>query len=180
MSVAVTISTVQRAYPNPGSDPRLPMAIWYAGGGLIGDASGGVRTITIALNSAGSTRSGRSWSCETCYIRDTHSADQDATCHTQNLDSLGPGLTNPLEKGWGQILNSDGFATSPEGMTLARDLHPHLYLGAQSANTGDAGILIRLINRDAETMGVFLSGYIWGPQVINLGALKPVDGLLGG
>jgi len=177
MSVSATATMRRRPYPNPQGDPRLPVAIWYMQGAVAGDASGGTRTVQIVLNAAGATRTGRSWSIETCEIEDSHNADQDAIIFSQNTDVIGPGLTNPIQQSFSQIIRSDGFG-SPACATQADHLHPRIYIGAQGASANPAAVSAVLINRDGETMGVYMSGYEWGPEVINLGALKPADGLI--
>lgn len=178
MSVEAEVTTKSRPYPNPLNDPRLPVEIWYAQGAVIGDASGGHAEVVILLNAAGAIRTGRAWSIETSLVQSTSENTVLARGASNNLDAFGPGLTNPIQKSWSHEMLGVSLIENPKRAGLSRDAHPALYLGAQSGSATGARIQMQWANLDGITFGFYATGYVWEPAALDLGHLKPVNGLI--
>ena len=180
MSVSVDLDVRWRPYPNPSADPRMPVAIWYIQGGVVGDATGGSAEINIILNPAGTVRSGQSWSIEVSLPTVAlDSADRPFRCNALNLDVLGPGLTNPIQKAFFQLCSFTNAAVSaPRSGVAVGDIHPRIYLGTQGAATAPAQLQGMFSNTNLLTFGWYASGYVWGPAALKDGHLKPRDSLL--
>lgn len=179
MSVTVTARTLWRPAVNLRADPSLPERIWYAQGAIVGDAGGGFMEVVIVLNAAGATRSGRSWSIETSIPRLSVVNDGDiAIINSLNMDVIGPGLNNPIQKGFAHVLRGSSTAVeAPETTVLAESLHPKLFLGAQGASDSDAEVRCQVANATSQILGWYAEGYEWGPGALNVGYRRPLDGL---
>lgn len=183
MSVTVTARTLWRPAPNLTNDPTLPVRIWYAQAAVTGDAGGGFGEVRIILNPGGSSRSGRAWSIETSIPRrsSASSGAENAVVNTENLDVIGPGLNNPIQKSFVQgMVPASTTLQAPEVGQLVSEMHPKLFLGAQGASENDAVVRIQVANPGvSDILGWYAEGYEWGPGALNWGYRRPVDGLFG-
>jgi len=179
MSVETVATVRRRPYPNPRNIPGLPVAIWFAQAGLLGDGTGGHAEIAIDLNPASTIRSGKAWSVEVSIPTIDGTASLVFRMATINLDVLGPGLTNAILKAFTQnTQRASSTLEFPDGAVEVRDLHPRLYLGTQGAAATSARLQGQWANTDTVTYGWYASGYEWEPAALNFGAIKPIDGLL--
>lgn len=179
MSVEAVATIRRRPYPNPGNDPRLPISIWYTQGAVIGDASGGHMEIVIELNNAAAQRSGRSWSLELSLVQRTDENTFDFRIASNNLDVLGPGLSNPIQKSFVQIVK--GVSTSienPESAIALPGIKVGIYLGSQGGSASAARLQGQAVNVNGATLGWYATGYEWEPAANWIGHLKPIDGLI--
>jgi len=181
MSVTVTAVIVHRPYPRPPGAVWLPEAIWYTQAAIAGDVSGGHMEVSLILNASGDTRSGRSWSIEVSCPRVSGGATDDiARFVCNNLDNIGPGLTNPLNKAFAQrLLFADSTVDAPSVAVVAADMHPSLFLGSQGASSNDAEINMQMDNNDGTIFAWYAAGYVWGPEALRWGRMLPSHAFTG-
>ncbi len=179
MSVTATAQIRRRPYPKANErDFSLPDSIWYAQGGVAGDVSGGFAEVLIILNAGGDTRSGRSWSLEISLPTiSAFATDVRFRCNSLNMDNIGPGLNNPIQKGFIQRMPGVALAGAPEQGVEVDDMHPRIFLGSQGASAIDARLEGRWNNIDSPTFGWYASGYEWGPGALAVGIRRPIDGM---
>jgi len=180
MSVTATAQIRRRPYPKVNErDFSLPDSIWYAQGGVVGDGSGGFAELLIILNAEGDTRSGRSWSLEESLPTGSTSGITLFRFNSLNMDNIGPGLNNPIQKAMHQEMRTSGAFVAPGSQALVRDTQPRLFLGSQGASTVDARIQGQWPNVTGVTFGWYASGYEWGPGGLARGIRRPLDGMFG-
>lgn len=178
MSVTATATIRHRPFPNQG-DPTLPESVWYAQGAVVEDASGGFAEVVIVLNAAGN-KSGRAWSIELSIPRRSVTSPATAIVNSENLDAIGVGLADPIQKSFATaLIGSSNNPEAPETTVEVRDLHPHIFLGAQLATTANAQIRIQIPNGDSNIFGWFAAGYEWAPGALNRGYQFPLGGFIG-
>lgn len=176
MSVTADIEIRYRLVPYRSID--LPDAVWYAQGAVIGDATGGHMELNILLNATGQ-RTGRSWSLEDFLPTVNVSLGSEGVCSVRNMDQYGPGQANPVTKSFRFTIGGNTALSAPEAAIQVRDIHPRFFLGNQAASSTPAQLRLRLPNIDANTFGVYASGYVWPSSASLIGARRPVDGMLG-
>lgn len=180
MSVTTDIEIRRRPLINRSGDPSLPETVWYTQGGVAGDVSGGFAEINIILNPAGDTRSGRAWSIMLSLPTLALAAEVIGIFNSLNMDNIGPGLNNPIQKAFAQpTRGASDTLESPESAIAVENLHPNVFLGAQMASTQPATIRIQFPNANGQTFGWHCAGYEWGPLSLNAGYSLPLGGFIG-
>lgn len=162
-----------------GLAPPYPQSIWYSQGAVIGDVSGGHAEVEITLNPAGVGRTGRAWSLETVLVQQAESgADAIGILLATNMDVVGPGLTNPIQKSWAvRIVGGGVNIENPDSAIDLRDAHPQIFLGSQGGTVVPAALRLQVPNVLNETTGFYATGYEWSPEGLNTGFWRPAEGM---
>lgn len=157
-------------------DPRLPTAIWFANGFLIGDASGGNMTIQVRLRPAGERQFiGNYWSLEQLHYQHSDDAGNRFTVQGfQVFDGGGavePGLPLALER----TLASESQLAVRGGPPMP------MFLGGSDNPADEQRMTFIHANVLADNMQVAVMGYRWDSSVRSLqgGPLRPPGSVFG-
>jgi len=180
VSVETSITVRYRPWAYNQVDKALPSGVWYAQGAVIGDATGGHAEVEIVLNAASVRRSGFLYSLELSLPTTTQAGDKTFRMNSLNLDVLGPGLTNPIQKAFVQFMDNNGSVENPNAAAQVRDMHPSLFLGGQGGTATAAALQGQIDNVDTETFGWYATGYVWNPEAMNApgGLRRPFNGVI--
>jgi len=175
MAVA-TIVQVQRRRFQGYADPRLPTGVWAAQAALLGDATGGLATITLQFSPVDAARlASEIWNVEQVHMVSTANTTRQWRFRTVNMDTV---LGAPLANIHRLQMVSDGSAGSMDGEV---PLPLPLFLGSVRAFNVTSGIDMSTNNIDAVTNTVSAQGYIWGARsvLVDGGPARPASGLYG-
>jgi len=179
--VETEITVKWRGWAYDEVDKGLPSGVWFAQGAIIGDASGGHAEVAILLNAGAAGRSGQLWSIEVSMptvAADTQ--DRVFRMNSINLDAIGPGQGNPIQKAYTQIMDQvSGGIDNPRSAVAAENLFPGVFLGSQSASNSPATLQGQTDNIDTLTFAWYASGYVWSPGAVNApgGLRRPLGGV---
>lgn len=172
--MTVTAAEFALTTPMPGwADVQgLPSGIWSADISLTGDASGGLRSISILFASTGQSNP-RFYSLEYFNFVDTQNSTENMSIFTSGMGSRqsgGPGFVGM------NIVTNTGqtVARSSPEETLA---FKGLFLGRQSARNAPALLGIDGDNFDTDVLRVGVAGYVWDSQAMGVsGGIKRPPG----
>ena len=177
MSFGVSFRVDVRPYTGY-DDPSLPIAAWISQGGVAGDASGGVLTMTFLFQRDDDARVTELFNLEQISIDTDANADDEFLLRTVNMDNLAQNRPASPQM-WSLIV--EGIPSV--NMAALRDRSPALplWIGAPNQDEGDVGLRIQVTNTDLRLYAVTLQGYMWGPRSVLApgGPRRPVGGLFG-
>lgn len=156
-------------------DPGYPLGIWEAGGTVLGNASGGTRSVQIDLMKAVNAQRGLAWSLEALSVVDTDAVAKTIRLLISNMEAAVQGAAN----NWALPLISTNDASSvvlPLNATFALPI----FLGKAIVDNVASGLLIRAANVNGEVISITARGYMWSPRAVLMGAggyRRPVDGM---
>lgn len=172
MSVPLTTQFFRRPF-RAYDDPSLPEGYWTAGTAVVGDNTGGSRSISIAFQTSNQGRSGNMFSLEQLSVSDANNVAKDFAMQANGLDTIGN------QAGIHDIVGSlsAGVATAGIAATTYLALR-RLFLGAPFSSVG-AFLIFVVDNVDGASFEIAAQGYIWGPRSIMAkgGPQRPANGI---
>jgi len=173
--VSVLSADLIRARPYAGfSDPGLPIGYWRANHFVLGDASGGQRTIQLNFSLQGQGGPALFFSLEQLFVADADNNAKTGSLVTANMDPFNEG--NPMTQP--QTLTLAVGQSGGASLTQSQALHLPRYLG--NAVQGATGALLVVFgNSDGDIIRVFAQGYYWSARSLNVdgGLRRPLSGL---
>lgn len=163
MSVTVNL-TVQRRMWGGLSSP-FPSGVWISAGAVTGDATGGVRQLSMLFNEQ------PSWS-ELISLEQYSTFDDEQT-NQRDVLIHAAGFDNEIPNGIRQRWVIPMFQAANEQSISPSELHG-LFLGGQAIPTVSTSLLWEINNSDGNVFEVVAQGYIWtaearsipgGPQI---------------
>lgn len=153
-------------------DPRFPVAVWFASGSLVGDASGGTQRISVLFADEGDPVSGDYYNLEQFSVLVSEPTPRDCFIATVNLT---PGPVSVFDRQW-HFKTEELPALGNTGVGAVRPQLP-LFLGARLRDAEAPGTLdIGTSNLTASTsLSVSVMGYKWTSRSIMVpgGLLRP-------
>jgi len=153
-------------------DPRMPIGTWFSAGGVAGDASGGVATVTMQFQLfSAQAVSGDQFSLEQMTINNSGGVAENASVQMLNM---GDG-----EQGWAVrlvvTLTPLLIAALPADIAALKGI----FLGGQAAQGADASLRTTVTNTLNAALFVTAEGYIWGSRARSVlgGPRKPAGAL---
>ena len=178
MSVTIFFRTDSRPYSGY-DDPSLPIGSYIAQGGVAGNGSGGVVTITFRFMSAEEEpRISLLYNLEQLSIDTSSVVPQPVDMDTVNMDNLSL-LRAASPQKWNVVTTAGPSGSSSVNLTTMTGLP--LWLGSpnQGAPSGNGGLQFRFVNTDLLLYAITIQGYMWGPRSILAegGPKRPINGL---
>jgi len=166
--------------------PGNPGGMWALGGQVIGDVSGGVRSITHLFQALPGISNSNLYSIEQIEISDTGVESTQVILQVNSMDAIFPGLASSAttQKFWRMTMVDVSAVGGPQVSCLEweRQRQTPWFLGQPSRNPSLASLLVcTAVNSDGSRMVINIQGYWWPPGAMNeIGGLKrPVGSLYG-
>lgn len=159
--------------------PQFPVAVWNAEASILGDASGGSRTVAVEFKAANAPGVPRLFNLEQIDAFDNLTA-------TSTVDVLYAGwdhATGDFDLGLGAFGRGAAMQVSPiAGASLVlSDIHLPILLGIPTAAANQVNLQFRMANSDGDTLRVRFQGYVWDARSFQVegGPQRPATGLWG-
>lgn len=181
MSVTITQGIFLRPWSG-FSEPQFPVGIWWVFVTLLGDASGGSRSLVVEFKPANAQGVPRLYNLEQIQVSDTDRVTKDGDLIFNGWDIL------PGEDSAGGAPQSPGMSLRLVASPIAganldgRFLAPlPLLLGLPTAFLANTAVQIRFANVDADSIRTKLHGYYWDARSFQVtgGPQRPPGGLWG-
>lgn len=181
MTIAVLTPVEFRGWGGVPGQPAMPIGQWFKRVSLVGDASGGSKTLELAfsVSAPGSPLTADSFSLEQLSIHSTSNADATALVLTIALGRVNRGSLVP--SGFDYAVELISIGGSSESAAQADMMAPlrGLFLGQPETSDSSATLGVRVTNVDLEVLTVEAQGYVWGPRSLSTpgGPLRPAGAL---
>ena len=157
-------------------DPRLPTRVWKQADSILGDASGGQRSLTFEFVNSDVVRNAELYSLEEVYIIDAQNADTDLGMIATNF-----GLARGGRREVAYTLTVRGSDTgvaalSPQAIRAITGT----FLGEQGLRSTAQQLTFQAANSNGNLFVVWCGGYVWGQRSLsagNGGIMRPRDGV---
>jgi len=162
-------------------DPSLPIALYIAEGGLVGDVSAGDVFMDFIFKFADEAHSGQLYNLEQLASDSDHTVSQEALMSTINMDRLAPTRDASAQRWRLQLVDVNGLLNPVNALgSVSGGLLP-LWLGAPSPTEGKSALRMQFPNEDGVAYFAQIQGYIWGPRSVLApgGPQRPVSALFG-
>jgi len=162
-------------------DPSLPIGLYIAEGGLVGDVSAGDVFMDFIFKFADNPQVSELFNLEQLAADSDHTAGQEALMSTVNMDRLAPTRDASPQRWRLQLVDVNGLLNPVNALaTVSGSLLP-LWLGAPSPSEGKSALRIQFPNEDGVAYFAQIQGYIWGPRSVLAqgGPQRPVSALFG-
>jgi len=160
------------------NDRRLPEGLWMTEGAIVGDASGGVRSVSLVFNPLGAPELSLAYSLEQIAIVDSDNVTKTGGLETAGMEPLVDNASMDIAIALSVIANGSGQALLSEG---GYETVHGIFLGRVRRNVVElSGVTFRLANLLNATLTFAAQGYVWGARSWSApdgGLLRPPRGL---
>lgn len=176
MSVSTTAPALYRGFQGY-ANRALPAGHWFLGTSVLGDASGGARTITVEYQPATGPVNSRWYSLEELYLLDTDNNDKACQAFSSNGTPVMSRTVGGLVSFECEILA--GGSTATINPTTLMAVRQGIFIGRQNGSGTAFTFGVSTTNVNGATLAAQFGGYWWDTRS-NLapgGPTRPPQGL---
>jgi hypothetical protein len=174
MTVQAVSDVKTRMFSGYPDDPGLPLGTWAVSAGVIGDASGGNRSIEVDFQPGSIARASLCFSLEEFYLTDTDNNAKVAEFRSLNMERLHD--SELVRRATAPLIA--GLIVATLDPAAVGGIVP-MFMGYTGSVGAPAGFLVIATNVAGLTLLAVAGGYYWGPRSINAvgGPRRPITGL---
>jgi len=176
MSVVSTDAQVVYRTTRGYADPALPQSMWVGVGSVEGDASGGLRTVTLNLKAAAAALATEAFSLEQVSVVTLETADRSLEITSGNFDFV-EGLPSDVIYSARSLLDAATTQAIMDPSTLGLPV----FLGRPKLANAAAFLNFEAVNVNLVALIVHAQGYRWDGAAMAApgGPQRPPNGVYG-